>query len=208
MTTMEDVFYDFENYDIDLILNKKKLGGRTPIPSKRPSYEHNEFELSPFFEESKNDDSMLEPIEPVIEKKKTEYNISIFKKKYYIRPNQECPICLEPILTKSSAFLTPCGHGYHKICMHRAFQVKWLSKQGGICCPLCRYSDVSDYCVEKYCCWNENANELDCLENFWLNIDYTLGTPCVDSDHYIGFKKNCKFCQKYRNVELKTKKNI
>jgi hypothetical protein len=206
MTTLEDAFYDFEKYDIDVILNKKTLGGRTPIPIKPCPIEISEYELSPFFEESKMDGSLLEPIESTAEEtmKKSKYNTSIFKKKYYIRPNQECPICLEPIMTKTSAFLTPCGHGFHKKCMHQAFQCNWLTKQAGACCPLCRYNDVGDYCVEKYCCWNEDANELDCLENFWMNKDIMLATPCYDGKHYIGIDKNCKYCKKYRHVKRYT----
>lgn len=205
MTTLEDAIYDFEQYDINILLNKKKLGGKTPIPIKEIKHEFNEFELTPFFEETKMEEHMLEPIEPESTVETKIYNTSIFKKKYYIRPNQDCPICLEPILTKTSAFLTPCGHGFHKMCIHKAFEANWLTKQAGICCPLCRHYDIGDYCVEKYCCWNKDTNELDTLENFWMNKDIMLGTPCFNGLHYIGFDKNCKFCKKYRIVELKKK---
>lgn len=202
MTTLEDAMYDFEQYDINFILNKKKLGAKTPIPIKQKKPDCSRFELNPYIEETKMDEEPLESIEPEPASQK-KYDISIFRKKYYIRPEQDCPICLEPILTKTSAFLTPCGHGFHKMCIHRAFETKWLTKQAGICCPICRYSDISDYCVEKYCCWNRDVNQLDGLENFWMSKDIMLGTPCFNGLHYIGFDKNCNYCKKYRIIKLK-----
>lgn len=205
MSTMEDVFYDFEEISIDNLLNKKVLGSYTPIPFKPVVFD--DFTLEPYYEETMYDDPFDDTLEkntppsPDVSKK----NLDVFKKKYYIRPNQECPICLEPILTKNSAFLTPCGHGFHKLCIHQAFERNWLTKQGGIRCPLCRYGDINDYCVEKYCCWNMYANDLDCLENFWFNKDITLATPCYSGDHYVGVDKNCSSCRKYRTTHIPSK---
>jgi hypothetical protein len=204
MSTLEDVFYDFEEITIDNLLNKKVLGSYTPIPFKPVVFE--DYTLEPYYEETMFDNPFDEnmPLEkntPPSPKK----NIDILKKKYYIRPNQECPICLEPILTKNSAFLTPCGHGFHKLCIHQAFEKNWLTKQGGISCPLCRYGDISDYCIEKYCSWNIHANDLDCLENFWFNKDMTLAIPCYSGHHYIGIDKNCISCKRYRTVRFPSK---
>ena len=38
------------------------------------------------------------------------------KVRCYIRPGDECPVCYEEILTKSSAYITCCGHHFHKKC--------------------------------------------------------------------------------------------
>jgi len=197
MSTLEDVFYDFTAVELDLILNKKKLGERTPFPIKISYFEQNEYSYISSFEETKEEPETTFKNKP--NNKKTLF-LNILKKKYYIRPNQECPICLEPILTKTTAFLTPCGHGFHKACFHQAFEANWLTKQAGISCPLCRHSDVSYYCVEKYCCWNPTANNIDLLENFWYSKDLMLATPCFNSSHYAGLKDNCKYCKKYRVI--------
>ena len=216
---MEDVFYDFHTCDIGSLLSKKTLGGRTPIPLKPPglSYLSSDCEMygdmEPYFQETMDlpesfeelsDSSAEEKPNPFLlrsQKEKIEYQKNIFRKKYYIRPNQECPICLEPILTKKTACLTVCGHGFHKQCIHRAFELKWLTKQAGISCPLCRHGDISEYNVEKYCPWNSQVNELDGLENFWFCKDTMLATPCYDGSHYMGLDKNCIYCKKYRIIK-------
>jgi hypothetical protein len=48
------------------------------------------------------------------------------KIKCYIRPGDECPICFDKIITKRSAFITNCGHSYHKKMFVKMYGVKMV----------------------------------------------------------------------------------
>ena len=123
-----------------------------------------------------------------------------FKRKTYIVPGQECPICMESILRKADAYLTSCGHGFHKKCIFNAFHTKIEDDCFGLFqCPMCR-SKMGDVCIQgKY---NVNSNEftiLDELENYWLQKDFTMCVLCnSDYEHYQGMKLECESCIKYR----------
>ena len=127
------------------------------------------------------------------------------KRKTYILPGQECPICMDAILRKSDAYLTSCGHGFHKKCIFDAFQTKIEKDCYSVFrCPMCR-TTVGDICIQgKYNEFNTNFNSFDILENFWKNKEYgvTLCVLCedsnIDSTHYQGMKKDCETCLKYR----------
>ena len=41
------------------------------------------------------------------------------ERKCYITPGKECPICFDKILRKSEAYLTGCGHAFHKKCIFK-----------------------------------------------------------------------------------------
>lgn len=230
MTTMEDVFYDFTEYEEnrDKIINKNKMGSFAPKPVKPEPIPCNIQQLAeydkyiyPFFGEEEKDGSALENDYELLEDgnetasstteeyvSKTSFDvvsdkikkkIENFHVKFYIRPLQECSICLEPILTKSTAFLTPCGHGFHRKCIHTATKLKWLSRNCDVPCPLCRNYNIYEYNVDKYCIWNKKINEMDKLENFWETFEMQLAQPCSsDGTHYIGLKKDCERCVKYR----------
>lgn len=129
----------------------------------------------------------------------------------YIRPGDECPICYEQILTKSSAFITCCGHQFHKKCMFKYIQSKWLSISytSTARCPMCRCSLGHPEFVQRYKAsyFNisyKNDNELDKLEDFWISCDYKLPSFCSNGyDHYLGMNKECFCCLNYReNGEL------
>jgi len=204
MTTTEDAIYEFENREnnTNAILYKKRLGEHCPQPSK-PSHEDDFIFWDSYTEEAKetvNNELELDVIYQLEKEQKQKQTTAIFQTKFYIRPGQECPICLEPIFTKSTAFLTPCGHGFHKKCIHQGFQTMWLTKQAGIRCPLCRHYHVGDYNLDKYCIWSRKVNEIDKLENFWFSKDLQLGYPCVIDNHYLGMKKNCHYCRKYQKT--------
>ena len=52
---------------------------------------------------------------------------------HYARVGTECAICLEPVWTIKTAFVTCCGHVFHKNCM-----VPWQRLKNVNTCPMCR----------------------------------------------------------------------
>lgn len=128
-----------------------------------------------------------------------------FKIKCYIKPGEECPICYESIISKSSAHITSCGHCYHKKCLFKYIESKWnsTSYMTTARCPMCRCSlghpDFVQRYHNSYFSYNyENDNELDKLEDFWISKDYKLPTFCTNRyDHYLGFDKSCFLCNNY-----------
>jgi hypothetical protein len=128
------------------------------------------------------------------------------KIKCYIRPGEECPICIDKIQTKSSAFLTNCGHSFHKECLFNSIKSKWSTSgyTSVARCPMCRCSlghpdfiqrYKASYFTEPY----RDDNEIDKLEDFWLSKDYKLPFYCSNSyDHYLGCERTCFSCKEYR----------
>ena len=131
--------------------------------------------------------------------------------KCYINPQEDCSICLEKICKKSDAYLTNCGHSFHKSCLFKTYENgRFHHKKSNnniyyqLNCPLCRkqifYPDF--YC--RYPQWSvvkKEKNYLDVLEEFWLSKDYTMIQLCYKSNnnHYLGMKNNCHHCINYRN---------
>ena len=121
------------------------------------------------------------------------------KIKTYINPQEECSICLEQIMNKSNAYLTNCGHAFHKSCLFKSYEI--ISDPNKFSCPLCRkhifYPDF--YC--RYPQWGvfrTYKNYLDVLEEFWLSKDYTMVKLCSSDKHYLGMNNNCVKCLEYR----------
>jgi hypothetical protein len=185
MSTAEDVFYLYERnsryyYDCNLKKNEEeKCTGEC--------YCHIQQKVKPF---TIGDQDM--PCD--------------LKYKCYIRPGDECPICCEEILTKSSAFITNCGHHYHKKCLLKYMEIKWLSTAYTSIarCPMCRCSlghpdFVQRYKSSYFSINYDDNNELDKLEDFWISIDLTLPSFCRNGyDHYLGMEKECFCCESYR----------
>ena len=46
--------------------------------------------------------------------------------------NNECIICLEPMIVNNKVRILRCGHIYHYDCINQ-----WIEKKGEINCPLC-----------------------------------------------------------------------
>jgi hypothetical protein len=111
--------------------------------------------------------------------------------KKYIKIGEECSICLEKIFHKNNAFLTLCGHSFHKSCLALQHSKNYLDA----CCPLCR----EDYIYDNDICNRYNStNGLDKLENFWYCIDYSVPLLCHSNfEHFIGTDKKCKYCITY-----------
>jgi len=129
-----------------------------------------------------------------------------FKIKCYIKAGEECPICYEEIMTKTTAFITNCGHSFHKKCLFKYIETKWLSSSytSPARCPMCRCSLGHPEFIKRYrssyFSFNyKNDNGLDKLEDFWISKDYTLPSFCSNSyDHYLGTDKKCFICESYR----------
>jgi len=73
---------------------------------------------------------------PCIFNRKTVRNIKNETKDHIIInknfENNECIICLEPMLVNDKVKILECGHMYHYDCIN-----KWIEKKGKINCPLC-----------------------------------------------------------------------
>lgn len=144
--------------------------------------------------------------------------------KMYIRPFEKCSICMDKIQTKRNAFLTDCGHTFHRKCLANYTFHKRLQKYNySIKCPLCRCNLGVPVFYERYPCIAdtdtdtniENINFLDRLENYemndnndeYLHICYqqNLTTPTTttttttnNKSHFLGVKKDCNSCLQYR----------
>ena len=145
---------------------------------------------------NKNSESIILPIKIGNDEMEPKLNI-----KMYIKPHDICPICYENIIRKSDAYLSVCGHGFHKKCIFKAYEAKQISKKCSVFkCPCCRTSlgtDVEEI-NERYDLFNEHANGLDILESFWIKKDYTM--PLICNEHYLGMNKNCIKCKKYNEI--------
>ena len=147
---------------------------------------------------NKNNESIILPIKMGNDEMKPKLNI-----KMYVRPFDNCPICYENIIRKSDAYLSVCGHGFHKKCIFKAYEAKQLLKPCSVFrCPCCRTSMGTDMeeMNERYDLYNEKTNGLDILESFWIKKDYTM--PLICNHHYLGMERNCIKCEKYKKCEL------
>ena len=124
-----------------------------------------------------------------------------FKVKTYIKFGEECPICFDPIKNKINAYLTGCGHAFHRKCLFDTFQAKLVMKPfSTLKCPMCRSKLGYPEMLERYnCCFYEGNNFLDNLEDFWLCKEYKMPDFCYSGNHYLGMEKNCRRCINYRD---------
>ena len=125
-------------------------------------------------------------------------------RKCYIKQGEECSICLENVMTKNTAYLSPCGHTFHKKCIFQAYESKMYSKWASVFrCPMCRQRINIPELSERYNLYNNNNNNihiLDELESFWLHKDTRIPEICNNGyNHYMGLKKTCLQCIDYRN---------
>ena len=126
-----------------------------------------------------------------------------FKRKVYIKPGEECPICFEKIITKKNAYLTACGHSFHKKCLFMTYEAN--RKVNPYCilkCPICRSNlglDIKDLAYK----YRYPDNQLDTLENFWIRKDFMCCDICPSNKfHYIGMSKICNTCKKYQSGDI------
>lgn len=123
----------------------------------------------------------------------------------YIKIGEECPICIEPIIHKTNAYLTGCGHAFHKTCLLKTMEAKWEEKLYSVIhCPMCRRSIGLPEFHKRYNTDIKDDGTIHCLdelENFWITKDYVMCQPCK-KDHYMGMRINCKKCMEYRKMDL------
>ena len=190
MSTAEDVFYLYErNSSYCYDCNLKNTCERDKYCCGSECYCHLQQQVKPF---TIGD----------------QYVPCDFKVKCYIKPGEECPVCYESIMTKSSAFITSCGHRFHKNCLFKYIESKWLSTSYNSTarCPMCRSSlghpdFIQRYKSSYYSLNYDDGNELDKLEDFWVSKDYLLPLFCSNSyDHYLGCDKSCFICQNYNKT--------
>ena len=123
-----------------------------------------------------------------------------FKVKTYIKFGEECPICFDPIEHKKNAYLTGCGHSFHRKCLFNTIQAKWETKPfSTIRCPMCRASLGYPEMFERYLYSYDRNNSLDKLEDYWLSKEFRMPEFCSSGKHYLGMKNNCNQCINYRN---------
>ena len=128
-------------------------------------------------------------------------------KKSYIKIGEECPICMEPIIHKKNAYLTCCGHSFHRKCILKLNETNGLNDFTQLTCPICRDHQGSYEENNRY--GYNTKNGLDKLEEFSINKDYQSCEICDFSDlksgknHYVGMNKNCHRCQTYRQTGRK-----
>jgi hypothetical protein len=132
------------------------------------------------------------------------FNKCNFNRKVYIKPGEECCICLDIISKKTNAYLTGCGHSFHKKCLFKSYEVKRKSNPNcTLNCPLCRAHLGLDIRDLAYRYSPVPDRYLDNLENYWLRNDFMCCDICPNKkNHYIGMKKDCNTCMKYQNGDI------
>ncbi len=125
----------------------------------------------------------------------------------YIHIGSTCPICLTSINHKRNAWITNCGHSFHRSCLMQSYNsymnnpniIKYTNCMP---CPMCRYELPTCCCgfeIEKYQqIYGEPRRELDYLENFEMLKDLLIPEECYKCKKYLGMNNNCKECKKYQ----------
>ena len=123
-------------------------------------------------------------------------------RKCYVKPGTECPICFEEILKKSETYLTCCGHAFHKKCIFNSFKQKILFKKtSNFNCPLCRKRLGYELFDINMRYLQTDKYKLDDLEEVNQRGEFMVPSICLNGDnHYLGMKKDCKLCNKYRKT--------
>lgn len=123
--------------------------------------------------------------------------------KMYISEKDNCAICVGKMDKKKEAYLTDCGHCFHKKCLTEYIEHQNKTTNKNIKCPICRSNLGYPEIYKKYNMYNEETNGLDLLENFnYEVINYDLIHLCKSGNkypkHYLGINKECKECLRYR----------
>lgn len=116
------------------------------------------------------------------------------KNKMYIWAYESCVICMNEILHKTDAYLSDCGHTFHKNCLTNWKHYIEIKSNRNLKCPMCRCNLGMPELNEKYNLSHKEANALDLLEN--INIE--MIHICKSSKHYLGMNSKCNKCLEYR----------
>lgn len=129
----------------------------------------------------------------------------------YIGFGEQCPICIQPILHKKTAWLTPCGHAFHRKCLLYAFRHYLeldIAYSNVMPCPICR-KELTNCCIGEYTTPHYHVpiydlvNELDSLENFWTDIEDKVSVKCPKCTHILGSNAaGCEKCKRQRKYDI------
>ena len=147
-------------------------------------------------------DCCCESLDPVLPITIGEQDVPCrFKTKSYIKIGEECPICFDPIIHKKNAYLTGCGHAYHRKCVFNSIQAKWeIKPYSTLRCPMCRSNLGYPEMFERYNYSYDKNTSLDRLEDYWVSKEFRMPGFCSFGKHYLGMKNNCSNCINYRNT--------
>lgn len=125
----------------------------------------------------------------------------------YIKIGSDCPICMAPMIHKRNAWITYCGHSFHRTCLVQFYNSYMRRKDiihytNCVPCPICR-SELPTCCtgidVQKYNhLMGKHRNELDALEDFNITSDLRFPEDCWKCNKYFGMNSKCKHCKTYR----------
>lgn len=117
--------------------------------------------------------------------------------KHYIKVGEECPICYEQIWHRKNAYLTICGHSFHKSCLY-TFWFKNIHQD--FSCPMCRTDEGGEVWEDDFIRYRE-------IDKYVENRELLRPAFCTKEDndfndivpHVCGTKKKCKVCTNYIN---------
>lgn len=133
-------------------------------------------------------------------------------KHHFIPTGTDCAICFEPMMHNKNAYITECGHHFHKSCITSLYNTSFLEKN--FRCPLCR-------CHLKKCLWLETRYALEPWrlmnkKNVCGNVDFEFQKDlfCEDSllcrgchcrqgcFQIVGRNPHCEACQAWKRFTL------
>ena len=118
--------------------------------------------------------------------------------KMYVWSQETCIICMDKINLKSNAYLTDCGHCYHKKCLTNYFHHIRMNTSKNMKCPMCRCNLGSPILNERYNLYHKDMNSLDTLEDFNMEMLHICKSSTRENNHYLGMDSNCSKCIYYR----------
>ena len=118
--------------------------------------------------------------------------------KMYIWSQETCIICMDKIQTISNAYLTDCGHSFHKKCLTQYFHYIQMVSNKNLKCPICRCNLGKPILNERYNFCHSSINSLDILEDFNVEMLHICRSFTNKKNHYLGINSNCEKCIYYR----------
>lgn len=122
--------------------------------------------------------------------------------KMYIWIQEKCIICMNKIQLKSNAYLTDCGHCFHKECLTKYFHYIQMISNNSMKCPICRCRLGNPVLNERYNIYHKDIKSLDILEDLNIEMLYICKSSTTRSNHYLGMNSNCDKCKNYRKTGL------
>lgn len=118
--------------------------------------------------------------------------------KMYIWSQEICIICMDKINIKSNAYLSDCGHCFHKKCITNYFHHLKLITCKSMNCPICRCNLGYPLLNERYNIYHKDINSLDILEDINIEMLHICDSTTRKNNHYLGMNPNCDKCINYR----------